>query len=146
MFFAGSMRSFQGMPLRSPFVQRSCASTWHRMAIKPPSFAKTLPPRVYERDAFSFMSLSLIMTASSSVGERWYRFAEVETASEMRRHCDGVHAGVCHRIFSFTEQIVLVRQSFNGVVESSSELVVEAARAGGTGADGAVEALAPELE
>jgi len=86
------------------------------------------------------------MTARSSVGERWCRFAEVETASEMRRHCDGVHAGVCHRIFSFTEQIVLVRQSFDGVSESPSEEVAAATWAVGTGADGGVEALAPELE
>jgi hypothetical protein len=85
------------------------------------------------------------MTARSSVGERWYRFAEVETASEMRRHWDGVHAGVCHRIFSFTEQIVLVRQSVDAVSASACE--VAAAWAVRTATDGGVvEALAPELE
>src|ERR1700744_3936901 len=80
------------------------------MPMRPPSFANTLPLRVYERDAFSFMSLSLIMTARSSVGDRLWRLAEVATASAMCRHCDGAHAGVCQRIFSFTAQIVLVRQ------------------------------------
>src|SRR4051812_13984888 len=114
MFVAGSMRSFHAMPLRSPFVQRSWLSSRQRIPMSPPSLAKTLPSRVYERDAFSFMSLSLIMTASNKVSESLYFFAEVETASETRRHCDGVQAGVCHRIFSFTAQMVLVRQSPSG--------------------------------
>src|SRR6185312_2736685 len=56
------------------------------------------------------MSLSLTMIASISVGERWWRFAEVATASAIRPHCDGVQAGVCQRIFSFTAQIVCARQ------------------------------------
>src|SRR6266404_4879286 len=117
MFVAGSMRSFHAMPLRSPFVQRSCLSSRQRIPMRPPSFAKTLPSRVYERDAFSFMSLSLIMTASNNVSESLYFFAEVETASETRRHSDGVQAGVCQRIFSFTAQIVLVRQSPRGTAD-----------------------------
>src|SRR4051812_12699478 len=117
MFVAGSMRSFHAMPLRSPFVQRSWLSSRQRIPMRPPSLAKTLPSRVYERDAFSFMSLSLIMTASTKVSDSLYFFAEVDTASETRRHCDGVQAGVCQRIFSFTAQIVLVRQSPRGAAD-----------------------------
>ena len=56
------------------------------------------------------MSLSLTMIASSSVGLRSCRFADDSTASAMRWHSDGVHAGVCQRIFCFTEQMVLTRQ------------------------------------
>src|SRR4051794_38249164 len=56
------------------------------------------------------MSLSLIITASSRVGDRSWRLADVATASATRRHWEGVQAGVCQRIFSFTAQIVFVRQ------------------------------------
>ena len=56
------------------------------------------------------MSLSLTMIASSSVGDRSWRFADSLTASAIFRHCDGVQAGVCQRIRSFTEQIVCARQ------------------------------------
>src|SRR5580698_5633677 len=56
------------------------------------------------------MSLSLTMIASSNVGLRSCRFAEVATASAIRPHCDGVQAGVCQRIFSLTAQIVCLRQ------------------------------------
>src|SRR5580692_671099 len=57
------------------------------------------------------MSLSLVMIARISVGLRSWRFAEVATASAIRPHCDGVQAGVCQRIRSFTEQIVCARQA-----------------------------------
>src|SRR5262245_39088664 len=56
------------------------------------------------------MSLSLIMIARINVGLRSFALAAEVTASEMRRHWDGDHAGVCQRIFSFTAQMVLVRQ------------------------------------
>src|SRR5438552_18577734 len=55
------------------------------------------------------MSLSLTMIANRSVGLRSWRFAEPATASAIRPHCDGVQAGVCQRIFSFTEQTVRAR-------------------------------------
>src|SRR5450432_4857836 len=64
------------------------------------------------------MSLSLIMTARSSDGESLWRLAEVATASATRRHWEGAQAGVCHRIFSFTAQIVLVRQLAGCAAES----------------------------
>jgi len=87
------------------------------------------------------------MTARSNVGERLYLFAEVDTASEMRRHCDGVQAGVCQRIFSFTAQIVLVRQSSEGAPGSSFGAAGAAAVwVVWTRADGDVEALAPGVE
>src|SRR5690242_377423 len=63
------------------------------------------------RAAFSFMSLSLTMIASTNEGLRSYFLAEVATASAIRPHCDGVQAGVCQRILSFTEQIVCARQA-----------------------------------
>src|SRR5450432_2110442 len=110
------------------------------------------------------MSLSLIMTARSSDGESLWRLAEVATASETRRHWEGVQAGVCHRIFSFTAQIVLVRQ-LSGCTAGSAPPGAEAAGAGVSPiwpspiwpspiwfsrawlcAAGAVEALAPEVE
>jgi hypothetical protein len=50
------------------------------------------------------------MTASSKEGDRSYFLADVATASATLRHWEGVQAGVCHRIFSFTAQIVFVRQ------------------------------------
>src|SRR5438045_298699 len=56
------------------------------------------------------MSLSLTITARSSDGERSWRFADSLTASAMLRHWDGVQAGVCQRIRSFTAQIVCARQ------------------------------------
>src|SRR5450432_442098 len=63
------------------------------------------------RADFSFMSLSLTMIARISVGLRSWRFAEVATASAIRPHCDGVQAGVCQRIFSFTAQTVCARHA-----------------------------------
>src|SRR4051794_28450572 len=66
------------------------------------------------------MSLSLIITDSSSVGLRLCFFADEETAPAMRWHCDGVQAGVCHRIFCFTEQIVFARQVSASWAEWSS--------------------------
>src|SRR5579863_9344086 len=148
MLVAGSIRSFQAMPLRSPFVQRSWLSRRQRIAMSPPSFAKTLPLRVYEREAFSFMSLSLIMTARSSVSESLYFLAEDDTASDTVRHCDGVQAGVCQRIFSLTAQMVLVRQSSEGA--PGSVLRTAAGTAGGlamtTWVGLPVEALAPGVE
>jgi hypothetical protein len=51
------------------------------------------------------------MIANNSDGERSWRFAEVATASAIRPHCDGVQAGVCQRIFSFTAQTVCARQA-----------------------------------
>ncbi|HLK92207.1 MAG TPA: hypothetical protein VKZ18_20100 [Polyangia bacterium] len=50
------------------------------------------------------------MIASINVGDRSCFFAEVATASAMRPHCDGVQAGVCQRILSFTAQMVWARQ------------------------------------
>ncbi|HVZ87814.1 MAG TPA: hypothetical protein VHG72_12645 [Polyangia bacterium] len=52
------------------------------------------------------MSLSFVMIASNNDGLRLCRFADVATASAIRPHCEGVQAGVCQRIFSFTAQIV----------------------------------------
>ena len=48
-------------------------------------------------------------------------FADVATASAMWRHSEGVQAGVCQRIRSLTEQIVLARQASVGSFGSSSE-------------------------
>jgi hypothetical protein len=93
------------------------------------------------------MSLSLIMTASSSVSERWYFFAEVETAFETVRHWEGVQAGVCQRIFSFTAQMVLVRQSAGAASSLGGSGAADmGAAAWATVWGGTVEALAPEVE
>jgi hypothetical protein len=66
--------------------------------------------------------------------------ADDVTASAILRHCDGVQAGVCQRIFSFTAQIVFVRHE--------SPVGVDAAGAGaGTGsADSAAAARGGECE
>ncbi|HVZ72524.1 MAG TPA: hypothetical protein VHJ20_09125 [Polyangia bacterium] len=74
------------------------------------------------------MSLSLIMTASNRVGLRSCFLADVATESATFRHVDGVQAGVCQRIFSFTEQMVLARQLSEamplGVDEVSAAVVL----------------------
>src|SRR6185312_2303997 len=86
------------------------------------------------------MSLSLTMIASISVGERWWRFADVATASAIRPHCDGVQAGVCQRIFSFTAQMVCARQPLAwtsppaSVSPSETETAETAAGSGGEAA------------
>ena len=65
---------------------------------------------MYAREAFSFMSLSLIMMASNSDGLSSWRLAEAATASATLRQVEGVQAGVCQRIFSLTAQMVFLRQ------------------------------------
>jgi hypothetical protein len=94
------------------------------------------------------------MTARSNVSERLYFLADFETASETCRHCEGVHAGVCQRIFSFTEQMVLVRHGSRLGPPESPDGTDDEARAGtgsSPGTDrvravGGVEAFALGLE
>jgi hypothetical protein len=95
------------------------------------------------------MSLSLIMTARSNVSERLYFFDAEETAPATVRHCDGVQAGVCQRIFSFTAQIVLVRQSAGAASSVSTLGAAVVAGVPGeatTEGAGAVEARAPVFD
>src|SRR6185312_2071718 len=75
------------------------------------------------------MSLSLTMMASNSEGLRSCFLADVATASAIRPHCDGVQAGVCHRIFSFTAQMVCARQALacGSTLASTSELTLAGA-------------------
>src|SRR6185312_2610812 len=75
------------------------------------------------------MSLSLTMMASNSEGLRSCFFDDVATASAIRPHCEGVQAGVCHRIFSFTAQIVCARQAlaWGSTLGSTAELTLTGA-------------------
>jgi long-subunit fatty acid transport protein len=70
--------------------------------------------------------------------------AEVATASATCRHWEGVQAGVCQRIFSFTEQIVLVKQlSVCGLERSGAG---EAAAPGEAEATSAAETRVEEVK
>src|SRR3954471_1808491 len=84
------------------------------------------------------MSLSLTMIANSSVGLRSCRFADVATASAIRPHCDGVQAGVCQRIFSFTEQTVWARQVLAWTSPPGSASLSETETAGALGGEPAI--------
>src|SRR6266542_3218945 len=65
--------------------------------------------------AFSFKSLSLIMTARMSAGGRRCRSAALRTAWATTRQKLGVHAGVRQRSRCLTSQIVLAKQASVGV-------------------------------
>src|SRR5262245_65829286 len=91
------------------------------------------------------MSLSLTMIASSSVGDRSWRLAESFTALAILRHCDGVHAGVCQRMRSFTAQIVCARQLSATTLGTALAAGAEAARAGESGIAAMSAAVAREV-
>src|SRR5262245_23719169 len=86
------------------------------------------------------MSLSLTITARSSDGERSWRLADSSTALAIVRHWDGVQAGVCQRIRSFTEQIVCARHWPVTAVGAGPDFSLETAAGASASAAGAAMA------
>jgi hypothetical protein len=90
--------------------------------------------------AFSFMSLSFIITASSSAGDTLFLRAELSTPSAMRSQNRGLQAATRQRILSLTRQMVLARHEADGNAPSASARVSGGSAAGsdsGAGSDAA---------